>query len=114
MIQDIQQVQHELEIRFISEQDSLYPVLSAFDKTRRIESLTAYTVDCGNIVHQRWIELGEYLITKYNDGYIKDENGRPQEAGYPALWRNQIIKNKPEKYTIPDRDKQNSIEVLPY
>jgi hypothetical protein len=58
--------------------------------------------------------LGELLITKYNDGYIKDENGRPRQEGYSEEWKKQVIENNPEKYLIPDWNKENNIKDLPY
>jgi len=36
-----------------------------------------------------WWELGEYLITKYNDGYLNmPHTGTP--VGYPVEWREKV------------------------
>ena len=50
---------------------------------RGIRYLTDYSVWHAEQVVDRWRELGEYLVMKYNDGYVKDEKGEPQEVGYP-------------------------------
>ena len=50
----------------------------------------------------RWIGLGEHLITKYNDGYVKDENGKPKGVGYPESWLRGVIKSKPGKFKLKE------------
>ena len=62
--------------------------------------LTKYCVDNaeGNI--RKWWDLGDFLITKYNDGYIQDEKGRPHEVGYPESWLKTISKEKLEKHKL--------------
>jgi dipeptidase len=62
--------------------------------------LTDYSVTHGEMVVSRWKELGEYLLTKYNDGYVKDENGEPQEEGYPEGWLEQVVKSRPEQFRL--------------
>ena len=32
----------------------------------------------------RWRALAEHLITKYNDGYVRDEQGNYPDVGYPG------------------------------
>ncbi|OQX74409.1 MAG: hypothetical protein B6D61_11650 [Bacteroidetes bacterium 4484_249] len=114
MIKDIQEVQGELEDKFISEQDSVISLVKNLYPEHQSQILTDYTIKSADLVHQRWIELGEHLITKYNDGYIKNENGRPQQEGYPEDWKKSVIENNPEKYRIPEWNKEGAIEVLPY
>jgi hypothetical protein len=36
-------------------------------------------------------------VTKYNDGYIQNEKGRPQEIGYPEEWLKREVKANPEQ-----------------
>lgn len=50
---------------------------------------------------KRWTELGEYLMTKYNDGYVKDEKGRPRGVGYPSEWLTEVLKSKPKQFKLP-------------
>ncbi|GAG50480.1 unnamed protein product, partial [marine sediment metagenome] len=62
---------------------------------------TDYSVSHGEQVVKRWIELGEHLLTKYNDGYVKDERGRPRGIGYPSEWLKEVLKSKPEQFKLP-------------
>ena len=48
----------------------------------------------------RWRALGKYLLTKYNDGYVRDENGRPQELGYPDSWLRDVLKLKADQLRL--------------
>lgn len=114
MIKDIQKEQSVLEDKFIREQDSVVSMAQDLNESERQSVLTNYTLASGILTHTKWLELGEFLITKYNDGYIKDERGRPQQEGYPEEWKKQVIENNPEKYLIPDWNKENNIKDLPY
>lgn len=114
MTVDIQKVQKELESKFINEQDSLISIVQNLYPEHQSEILTGYSVNAGNLVYERWIELGEFLITKYNDGFVKDDSGNPQEKGYPEAWKKEVINRDSERYKIPDRNKVNESENLPY
>lgn len=50
---------------------------------------------------KRWIELGEFLIAKYNDGCVKDENGRPRGIGYPSEWLETVLESNPQQFKLP-------------
>ncbi len=104
MVKDIQKVQTELEGKFIS----LQPVIEKTalelyntDQKLLVDYLTNYSVSLGEQVVKRWIELGEHLLTKYNDGYVKDEKGRPRGVGYPAEWLREVIRSKPDQFKLP-------------
>ena len=71
------------------------------DKAMMVEFLTNYSVSQGERVVKRWIELGEHLLTKYNDGYVKDEKGRPRAKGYPEDYLRQLLKLKPGQFKLP-------------
>lgn len=46
-----------------------------------------------------WWELSEYLIVKYNDGYISTPGNAAQPVGYPREWLNRTEWiNGPVKY----------------
>ena len=62
--------------------------------------LTDYSVSHGEEVVRRWKELGEFLICKYNDGYVKDENGRPREKGYPEAWLRAVVRARPQQFKL--------------
>ncbi|MCF8364247.1 MAG: C69 family dipeptidase [Bacteroidales bacterium] len=114
MIQDIRKVQNQLETRIISSLDSITDVAMKLTKVERTEMLTAYSNQLGTEVHQRWIDLGEKLITKYNDGYVKGEDGKIEEPGYPDQWMDEMNHIYPEKFKIPDWNNTKKQDRLPY
>jgi dipeptidase len=109
MIQDIQKAQKEIE-------DLEFTVQPAIEQTARnfISSnpemipafLTRYCLSNAQMNLDRWWELAEFLITKYNDGYVRGEQGRPREVGYPEKWLREEIRINPEKFAL--KEKQNT------
>jgi dipeptidase len=104
MVKDIQAVQQELEGNFFAmqpaiEKTALDMMKSDPDRARRF--LTDYCVSGGEQVTRRWKELAEALFTKYNDGYVKDDKGRAQELGYPEDWLRDVIRLRPDQFTLP-------------
>lgn len=106
MVKDMQAVQQKLEGEALSLQPAIEKTaleLHAADPGRAAAFLTDYSVSHGETVVTRWRELGEFLLTKYNDGFVKDENNRPQEKGYPEPWLRQVIKSKPDQVRLKKR-----------
>ena len=103
MIQDIQKVQTEIEDDLFSKQKEVETEARKLLKENPAEVekyLTNYCVESAETGIQKWWDLGDFLITKYNDGYIQNEKGRPQEIGYPESWLKTIQKEKLEKYRL--------------
>ena len=104
MVKDIQQVQAELEGNFLALQPAIEATaqkMLATDAERARRFLTDYSVSAGEQVTRRWRQLAEALFTKYNDGYVKDEKGMPQELGYPERWLREVIRARPEELELP-------------
>jgi len=104
MVKDIQKVQAELEGQFFDLQPIIEKTALEMLKTNpelAVKFLTNYSVSQGEMVVKRWRELGEFLITKYNDGYVKDEKGRPRSLGYSVEWLKEVLKSKPEQFKLP-------------
>ena len=107
MIEDIQAVQKEIEETSLALQP--FVETTAVDLARRdprllTRYLTDYSVSHAELVVSRWRELGEHLITKYNDGYVKDEDGRPQEKGYPESWLREVLKSRPNQFLLKPKE----------
>lgn len=100
MIKDIKKVQSGLENQFIAQQDSINNKALTLQGQERIDFLTRYSVKQGYKTHEQWVDLGDYLIMKYNDGYVKDSNYQITSPGYPDSWKKEIIKLYPGKYKI--------------
>ena len=55
------------------------------------------------MVVKRWKELAEYLMTKYNDGYVRNKEGKSEEKGYPKEWTKRILKENPDQFKLKER-----------
>ena len=108
MIQDIQAVQSELEGKAFALQPAVEMTavkLSKSDPKLMVRYLTDYSVTHAEIVVERWRELGEYLVTKYNDGYVQDEEGRPHDTGgYPEKWLKEVMKSRPGQFKLKPKE----------
>jgi dipeptidase len=103
MIKDIQKVQNELEGAAIASQPAVEKAALAMAESNPVlmkQFLTTYCSGHAEHVIKKWIELGESLITRYNDGYVKDENGRPRGPGYPESWLREVIRARPEQFKL--------------
>ncbi len=106
MMPEILEVQSEIEGNFIKLQPAVEQTaigLYSSDPELMTRFLTDYSVMHAERVVTRWRELGEYLMTKYNDGYVKDEDGRPQEKGYPESWLREVLKSRPDQFRLPQK-----------
>ncbi len=115
MIKDVQKVQRELETLALTRQDSVeQAALFAFkqDKSKGVKLLEDYSTQTANHVVDEWRRLGQFLITKYIDGYINDEKGPEQSVGYPQDWYDKAIQDKPS-LIIPKWGSENKKSVEP-
>ncbi len=106
MIKDIQAVQSELERTFLALQPAVERTaveLAGSNPQLMKRYLTDYCVSQGELTVKRWRELGEHLLTKYNDGYVKDEDGRVQEKGYSEGWLRKVLKERPAQFRLPEK-----------
>ena len=107
MIKDIQAVQSELENTALASQSAIEKAaleLYETDPELMRRYLTNYCSGHAEHVIKEWIELGERLITKYNDGYVKDENGRPRGVGYSESWLRRVIEARPDQFKLEQWD----------
>jgi len=103
MIEDIAKRQKEIE-------DLAFDLQPAIEKTASIllkenpdlvdKYLTNYCVTNAEMNVGKWRDLAHFLITKYNDGYIQDENGRAKEIGYPKQWLKREVKENASKLKL--------------
>jgi len=117
MIRDIRAVQSELEQAFFDLQPVVEKTaleLHAKDPELAKRYLTDYSVSHAERTVDRWRELGEALIAKYNDGYVRDENGRPQEKGYPESWLREVLRARPGQFELKRWAEDTLRTELPY
>ncbi len=118
MIQDIKKVQEELETRFISQTplvDQTALSLLETNKDEAVKYLTDYTVNTGNYVVSRWEKLFQFLLMKYMDGNVKQEDGKGglkynkydycpapvKNPQYPDWWKKNVIDATGDKLKQP-------------
>jgi len=85
--------------------------LRATDPDLMTEFLTDYSVTHGESMVHRWRQLGEHLLTKYNDGYVKNDKGRPKMVGYPEAWKKRVVDERPEQFKLPQEKSANEAKL---
>ncbi len=106
MIKDIQVVQSDLEGTAFLLQPAVEQAACTIAENNPdllATYLTNYSVSQAEAVVADWKELGEDLLTKYNDGYIKDEDGSPQQHGYPRGWLERVSKVPAGQFILPEK-----------
>ena len=115
MKEDIQAVQSELETEFGLLQPTIEKAaVELYEQNPELLTtyLTDYSRNQSEKALKRYRDLAHLLIRKYNDGYVQDERGRPQEVGYPESWYREVIRARPDQFRIESGD---SLETdLPY
>ncbi len=108
MVKDVKTLQSQLENEFLALQPMIEKTaMELYKKDPELVTkyLTDYSVSNAEMVYGKWLELGDYLITKYNDGYVKDSTGDPQGVGYPEEWLRKVINERPNQFRIPEKEK---------
>ncbi|MCC6127424.1 MAG: C69 family dipeptidase [Pirellulales bacterium] len=105
MTPEIQAVQKDIEGNLMALQPAVEKTaaeLAGSNPNLMTRYLTDYSVSQAELTVARWRELAEHLITKYNDGYIRnEEKGKSEEVGYPEAWLRKVIKERPEQFRLP-------------
>ena len=106
VIGDIQKVQKELETSYqeqVKTTDEKALSLLENSKEETIAFLTEFSSQAGQNTFRRWKELDNFLLVKYLDSNIKqEENGkfidnghgypaRPKQAGYSDSWKKRVV-----------------------
>ncbi len=65
----------------------------------------------GEEMVRRWKELGEFLLTTYNDGYVAGK-GDEVERGYPESWLREVIRSRPDQFVL--EQPESAENELPY
>jgi dipeptidase len=103
MIVDLQKLQGELESRFLADQPEVER--AAVDLYKRApglarDYLTDYSVKSGDTVTAQWRKLGEHLIWKYNDGNVRDVQGKVTHPAYCETWYGAIVNESGESLKV--------------
>jgi dipeptidase len=103
MAPEIQAVQSDIEGTLIALQPSVERTaldLAKSDPGLMTRYLTDYSIAQAEMVMSRWQDLAEHLITKYNDGYVRNAEGHHEEKGYPESWLRDVVELRPEQFYL--------------
>jgi dipeptidase len=104
MVPELQAVQNDIESNLLALQPAVEKTavdLATANPNLMTRYLTDYSAMHAEATVGRWRALTEHLITKYNDGYIRNEQGNYPDVGYPEGWLRRVIKERPEQYRLP-------------
>lgn len=104
MMPEIRAVQKDIESELMALQPAVEKTaveLSTTNPNLMTRYLTDYSVMHAEQTVERWKALVEHLFTKYNDGYIRDEQGKYPDVGYPEAWLRRVLKERPEQFRLP-------------
>jgi len=116
---DIQNVQSEIENGLVEKQDSLDRLITQLIKDNKKEDaeaiLSNYSYTKTEYLLKRWIQLGQDLMVKYNDGYMKNLKGEPRNIGYSNEWKETVVKERGKIIKYPQHQiNTKDTENLPY
>ena len=115
MVEDMRTVQNELENTYAYAQEGVESAAMKLyneNPEKAKEFLTDYTNMCAQTAVDRWKQLGEFLIVRYNDGVRKlVKNGklvRPatgnvaplERPGYPEQFLKDVVKATGDRYKV--------------
>lgn len=114
VIGDIQKVQNELEIGYQEQvkdiDNQAVKLLGKGGRNEAIAFLTDFASKSAANTVKRWKELDNYLLVKYLDSNIKqEENGefkrnghgypaKPMQPGYPDSWKKNVIEHTGDRF----------------
>ena len=109
MIPDIKAVQEEMENYFYRLQPAIEKSaseLAKVDEGLAIEFLTDYSVMQTEKARDRWEELANQLIVKFNDGYTRTPDGQYPNVGYPEQWLRRVVKERGDDFILPEDEQK--------
>lgn len=117
---DLEKKRDELEKKFFDKQKSVEDIaLKKYkeDKAQAVKYLTTYSRVSAEGMLNQWVNLGKFLIVKYNDFVVKPEdNGvffrtvdgigeRVKSVGFPEETRKNIIEQTGDRFRVPTQKK---------
>jgi hypothetical protein len=64
--------------------------------------LTTYSVSTAEATLERWKELGTFILTKFNDGYVRTAEKGTEGVEYPEAWLRRLLEENPDQFRVPD------------
>jgi dipeptidase len=111
MAPEIRAVQSDIEGTLIALQPSVEQTaieLAESDPELMERYLTDYSITQAEMVMSRWQDLAGHLITKYNDGYVKNAEGEAEDSGYPEAWLRDVIELRPDQFYLKPAERDST------
>ncbi len=108
---DLKKVRDELDSTYAAKQravEGTAQILFNDDPAKAVKFLTLYSKESAQLMMDRWIELGEYLIVKYND--MTERIDQPQGGFEVSSYGSDTIAARLKAPGYPDAVKQKIIE----
>jgi dipeptidase len=101
---EVRACQKDAESNFLALQPAVEKTAVELGKTSP-NLMTRYLTDYTDMhVEQtvdRWKDLATHLLTKYNDGYVRNAEGESKEVGYSEAWLRRVLQERPEQFKLP-------------
>ena len=116
MMPDIQIVQKEIESKALKMIPAIDKAAVSLMESKPLlvdDYLTSFSLNNVEYTVEKWRELAEYLLVKYNDGYRREENkldSWPKSIGYPDDFKKRAIEERPNYYELRWRKAGEKIE----
>ena len=107
MVEDIKEVQAYFEEKFTSRQQAVEKAALQLEGKDRINFLTNYSAQAGIEIHNAWVKLGNHLVSKYNDGYVKDSNNKVRAKAYSDEWLKKVVELEGIRFLIREENQGN-------
>ena len=111
---ELKKVRDKLEKDFNSLQDEVESKAASMSKEEAVKYLSAYSHRVAGAMMDKWNQLAQLIIVKYNDMAVKrmDENGQYEKTpggnprpvlrpGYPEAFKRELIKQTGSRYKLP-------------
>ncbi|MDO4949746.1 MAG: C69 family dipeptidase [Bacteroidales bacterium] len=98
MIDDMRYVQDTLENTFEQAQAAIENTVRDLPTDQAVTFLTNYTSMTAQATIDRWKQLGEFLIVKYNDGVVKKMSITDQPAAHRINWAPVVRPGYPQEF----------------
>jgi len=94
------------------QEDAIFAMLPAVERTARDlhgqdpelarSYLTTFCVSTAEGLVERWRKLGEEILVKHNDGYVREPGGETEGVEYPEAWLRRLIEDNPDQFRLPE------------
>lgn len=104
ILPDVQAAQKQHEGEFFAMMpavDRAAAELMQTDEALARRFLTDWSVGAAERLFEDWRDLATTILTKHNDGYVRDGNGRSRGVGYPEDWLRRVIEEQGAQLALP-------------